>query len=112
MTVLEGLAAGTIDLAFRRWSNQNVHPGDVMRLEAGVIEVESVEVVDPATITDADARRSGAESASAQRGGRTVRKGHRGDPRPFVQYGQTPLADTRDLADHRRQPRPPGPGTR
>ncbi|MFE6615837.1 hypothetical protein [Amycolatopsis sp. NPDC057786] len=68
LTVLEGLAAGTIDLAFRRWSKQNVHPGDVMRLEAGVIEVVSVEIVDPATITDADARRSGAESANAVRG--------------------------------------------
>ncbi|MFK0246448.1 hypothetical protein ACIQUM_17240 [Amycolatopsis azurea] len=68
ITVLEGLAAGTIDLAFRRWSHQNVHPGDVMRLEAGVIEVESVEVVDPAAITDDEARRSGAESANAVRG--------------------------------------------
>lgn len=68
LTVLEGLAAGTIDLAFRRWSKQNVHPGDVMRLEAGVIEVVSVEVVDPAAISDADARRSGAESANAVRG--------------------------------------------
>ncbi|MFC3455293.1 hypothetical protein [Amycolatopsis speibonae] len=68
MTVLEGLAAGTIDLTFRRWSKQNVHPGDVMRLEAGVIEVDSVEIVDPATITDADARRSGADSANAVRG--------------------------------------------
>ncbi|AUI58062.1 hypothetical protein B1H26_28465 [Amycolatopsis sp. BJA-103] len=68
MTVLEGLAAGTIDLAFRRWPKQNVHPGDVMRLEAGVIEVDSVEIVDPATITDADARRSGADSANAVRG--------------------------------------------
>lgn len=68
MTVLEGLAAGTIDLAFRRWSKQNVHQGDVMRLEAGVIEVGSVETVDPATITDADARRSGADSANAVRG--------------------------------------------
>ncbi|MFD6069866.1 hypothetical protein [Amycolatopsis lurida] len=68
LTVLEGLAAGTIDLAFRRWSKPNVRPGDVMRLEAGVIEVVSVESVDPATITDADARRSGAESADAVRG--------------------------------------------
>ncbi|MFI6306103.1 hypothetical protein ACIBCH_29850 [Amycolatopsis thailandensis] len=68
MTVLEGLAAGTIDLTFRRWSKQNVHPGDVMRLEAGVIEVDSVEMVDPAAITDADARRSGADSADAVRG--------------------------------------------
>ncbi|RSN34393.1 hypothetical protein DL990_12015 [Amycolatopsis sp. WAC 01416] len=68
MTVLEGLAAGTIDLAFRRWSKQNVRQGDVMRLEAGVIEVGSVETVDPATITDADARRSGADSANAVRG--------------------------------------------
>ncbi|MFI9453324.1 hypothetical protein [Amycolatopsis sp. NPDC052450] len=68
MTVLEGLAAGTIDLAFRRWSKQNVRQGDVMRLEAGVIEVGSVETVDPAAITDADARRSGADSANAVRG--------------------------------------------
>ncbi|RSM61445.1 hypothetical protein DMH03_22505 [Amycolatopsis sp. WAC 01376] len=67
MTVLEGLAAGTIDLAFRRWSKQNVRQGDIMRLEAGVIEVGSVETVDPATITDADARRSGADSANAVR---------------------------------------------
>ncbi|MEU3766812.1 hypothetical protein AB0E55_17290 [Amycolatopsis keratiniphila] len=67
LTVLEGLAAGTIDLAFRRWSKQNVHPGDVLRLEAGVIEVVSVEIVDPDGITEAEARRSGAESANAVR---------------------------------------------
>ncbi|WP_409492604.1 hypothetical protein [Amycolatopsis sp. cmx-11-12] len=68
MTVLEGLAAGTIDLAFRRWAKPNVRQGDTMRTGAGVIEVGSVEIVDPAAITDADARRSGAESANAVRG--------------------------------------------
>ncbi|WP_414937779.1 hypothetical protein [Amycolatopsis sp. cmx-11-51] len=68
MTVLEGLAAGTIDLAFRRWAKPNVRQGDTMRTGAGVIEVGSVEVVDPAAITDADARRSGAASAHAVRG--------------------------------------------
>ncbi len=68
MTVLEGLEAGTIDLVFRRWAKQNVRPGDTLNLSAGVIAVDSVEIVDPAAITDAEAVRSGADSANAVRG--------------------------------------------
>ncbi|MEV6910165.1 hypothetical protein [Amycolatopsis sp. NPDC051071] len=68
MTVLEGLEAGTVDLAFRRWAKPNVRQGDTMRTGAGLIAVDSVEIVDPAAITEADARRSGAESANAVRG--------------------------------------------
>lgn len=68
MTVLEGLEAGTIDLVFRRWTKQNVRPGDTLHLSAGVIAVDSVEIVDPAAITDAEAVRSGAESANSVRG--------------------------------------------
>ncbi|MFC6017151.1 hypothetical protein ACFP2T_13165 [Plantactinospora solaniradicis] len=63
--IAEGVAAGTVSLVFRRWARPDVRAGDMVITSAGVVAVQSIVAVDPATITDADARRAGAASAAA-----------------------------------------------
>ncbi len=43
-----GVADGTVTLAFRRWQRADVRVGSRFRTSAGVVEVTSVDVVDPA----------------------------------------------------------------
>ena len=55
----EGIAEGSVTLAFRRWDRPRVRPGGTQRTVAGVVRFESVEEVDPGTLTEEDAVRSG-----------------------------------------------------
>jgi hypothetical protein len=55
-----GLADRTVTLAYRRWRRPQVRPQGCYRTPAGVLAVDAVEVVDPAGISEADARRAGA----------------------------------------------------
>ena len=57
-----GIADGTVTLAFRRWDTPRMRPGSTQRTGAGVIRIESVDEVDPATLTEDDAIRSGVRS--------------------------------------------------
>lgn len=43
-----GVADGSVTLAFRRWQRADVRVGSRFRTSAGVVEVTSVDVVDPA----------------------------------------------------------------
>jgi hypothetical protein len=54
-----GLADGTVTCTFRRWRRPQARPGGRYRTPAGMLEVDAVAVVDPARITDEDARRAG-----------------------------------------------------
>jgi hypothetical protein len=54
-----GIADGSVTVTFRRWKRCQVIAGRRYRTAAGIIEAESVDVVDPAAITDADAQSSG-----------------------------------------------------
>jgi len=56
---LDGIARGEITLAFRRWDRPRVRPGTHLRTAIGLVAVESVDAVDPARISQADARRAG-----------------------------------------------------
>jgi len=58
-SALDGIAEGTITLAFREWDRPRVLPGTRLRTGIGVVVVESVEEVDPAQVSDEDARRAG-----------------------------------------------------
>ncbi|MFD6992367.1 hypothetical protein [Streptomyces sp. NPDC059943] len=58
--VAEGVARGDVTLAFRRWATSRVSPGGTFLSVAGVIVVETVERIDPVTITPEDARAAGA----------------------------------------------------
>jgi hypothetical protein len=59
---LEGIAEGTVTLAFRRWERPRVRPGTRLRTAVGVIEIDSVAVVD--RISEEEARRAGFRSAA------------------------------------------------
>lgn len=56
---LEGIRAGEITLAFRRWKAARVVPGARLRTAVGVLVVVDVATVDPAEVCDRDARRAG-----------------------------------------------------
>jgi hypothetical protein len=58
----EGIAAGSVTLAFRRWDRPRVRPGGTRRTVAGVVRFDSVEEVDPATLTEDDAAAAGVRS--------------------------------------------------
>jgi hypothetical protein len=62
--VLDGLADGTIDLAFRRWAKPRVREGSRLRTAVGVVEVDTVEEVGVTDITDKESRRAGYSSRS------------------------------------------------
>jgi hypothetical protein len=64
---LDGVAAGEITVAFRRWKRPTVRAGGTLTTRAGVLAIETVERVDPARITTADARRAGRGSAAEVR---------------------------------------------
>jgi hypothetical protein len=63
------IADGTVTLTFRRWKRQQVVAGRRYRTGHRIvgrmmIEVDAVDPVDPATISDADARRAGFADAA------------------------------------------------
>ncbi len=58
----QGIADGSITVAFRRWKRAQVVPGGRYRTGLGLAETRSVDVVDESKITKADARRAGYDS--------------------------------------------------
>jgi hypothetical protein len=58
-TTQEAIAAGRVDLAFRRWERARVKPGGRQRTAVGVIGFEEVEPVTPDQISGQDAARAG-----------------------------------------------------
>lgn len=58
---------GSVTITFRRWKRVQAIAGHRYRTAVGMIEVEQVDVVDPAKIINADAKRSGYPSADAVR---------------------------------------------
>ncbi len=62
-----GIEAGSITLTFRRWRRRQVVAGRRYRTPVGFIEVDSIDEVDPRSITSADARHAGFSSADALR---------------------------------------------
>jgi hypothetical protein len=63
--VLRRIGEGEVTLAFRRWRRPSVRAGGTLRTRVGVLAIESVEVVGEDAVTDADARRAGAEDREA-----------------------------------------------
>jgi hypothetical protein len=57
-----GIADGAVTLAFRRWDRPRMRPGSTQRTSAGVIRIDTIEEVDPATLGDADASAGGVRS--------------------------------------------------
>lgn len=63
--VLESIRTGRIRLAFRRWKRPTVRAGGTLRTAVGVLQIEAVDAVDPAAITEADARAAGYSDRAA-----------------------------------------------
>ena len=59
MATLHEIAAGRIDLAFRRWSRPTVKTGGTLRTAVGVLRIDAVDPVEIGTVTDRAARRAG-----------------------------------------------------
>lgn len=60
-----GIADGSVTVTFRRWKRAMARAGRRQRTPGGIVEVDSVDVVDPADITDADAAAAGYPDATA-----------------------------------------------
>jgi hypothetical protein len=57
--VMDGIIAGNITLVFRRWQKPTVKAGGTLKNGWGQLAIGSVSIVDPATISAADARAAG-----------------------------------------------------
>jgi hypothetical protein len=62
LRALEGIAAGKVDLAFRRWKKPAARAGGTQRTRAGVISIDRVEPTSERRISADDVRRAGFES--------------------------------------------------
>lgn len=90
----DGIADGTVTVMFRRWRRTQAVAGHRYRTGSSMIQVESVDVVDPAAITDQEARKAGYADAAA------LVAGLRGDPGlPLyrVRFHRLEGPDPRDL---------------
>jgi len=54
-----GLTDGSVTVAVRWWKRPTVKAGGTLRTPAGMLAIDSVEVVEPGDLTDDDARRAG-----------------------------------------------------
>jgi hypothetical protein len=63
----DGLADGSITVAFRRWKRPTVKAGGTLRSPGGFLAIESVEAVGEETLDDTQARRAGYEDAAELR---------------------------------------------
>jgi hypothetical protein len=59
-----GIADGSVTVTFRRWKRRQVLAGRPYRTPAGIIEVDAVDIVDEAVVTDDEARRAGYGSSA------------------------------------------------
>lgn len=104
--VLDGIKAGRITLAFRRWTKPTVRAGGTLRAPVGVLAIEGVEAIGPDDISGEDARRAGFDTREALLA--DLRKGHDGTlyqirfhvagPDPREALRQNDRLDADDLA--------------
>ena len=65
--ILDGIAAGHITLAFRRWRKPTVRGGGTLKTAAGVLRILAVDAIGARDISDHDARLAGYASAAEVR---------------------------------------------
>ena len=114
---LDAIAAGEIDLQFRRQRRPTVKAGGRLRTAIGELAIDAVDVVDPADITDEEARRAGARDADEVRRALAYRgdvgtcyriRLHLAGPDPRVALRDDAQLTDADVADlHRRLARLP-----
>ena len=74
----EGILDGSVTVLVRRWRRPQATAGRTYRTAAGLIAVDEVTIVDPTTLTDADAHPAGYQTAD------NLRADLRGDPDDLV----------------------------
>lgn len=62
--VVETIRTGKVTVLFRRWSRPGAKAGGTQMTQGGVVGVDSVEVIDEADVTDADAVAAGYADAA------------------------------------------------
>lgn len=62
---LEAIRAGSVTLAFRRWTRPTVKAGGTLLTAVGQLHIGAIRTVTPSQIPDADARRAGYASRQA-----------------------------------------------
>lgn len=58
---LDSVLEGKVDLVFRSWKRPTVRTGGTLRTAIGLLEIVSVEIVDPNAITEEECRRAGVD---------------------------------------------------
>jgi len=77
LQLLEDIKAGQVDLVFRRWKRPTVKPGGTLKTRVGLLAIDAMHEMDPADVTDADARRAGfADAGAFQAWLATMKEGH------------------------------------
>lgn len=77
LELLEQIKAGKVDLVFRRWSRPSVKAGGTPKTKLGVMQIGAIDDMDPAEVTEADARRAGfRDVADFRRWLDTMKPGH------------------------------------
>jgi hypothetical protein len=67
MRLADGVADGSVTVLLRRWKRRQAIVGHRYRTRVGMLEVDAVDLIGEADITDADARAAGAADAAAAR---------------------------------------------
>jgi hypothetical protein len=90
----EGIRDGSVTITFRRWKRPQAVAGRRYRTPAGMIEVESVDIVVVGDISDRDARRAGHRDAAM-----LIADLPGADPSPIyrIAFHHVKEADPRDL---------------
>lgn len=64
-TIWPRLADGSVTVAYRSWKRPTVKAGGTLRSPVGMLAIESVDVVSPSSLTDADAMAAGESDLDA-----------------------------------------------
>jgi hypothetical protein len=95
----EGIADGSVTLVFRRWDRPRMRPGSTQRTAAGVVRIETLDEIDPAALTEEDARRAGVPSLDRLRRLLDRRAGARVYRMQVCLAGPDPRVALRDRTD-------------
>ena len=93
------IAAGEVTVAYRSWKRPTVKAGGTLLSPAGQLAIDAVAVVDPAAITDDDARRAGAADADDLRSRLRTGPGRQTHRIDFHLLGDDPRIALRDATD-------------
>lgn len=76
LEVLEAIRRGEITVQFRRWTRPSVKPGGTLKTRVGLLRIGRMDEMDPAAVTEEDARRAGfADRAAFDKWLQTMKQG-------------------------------------